>query len=97
MASQQASDPPEGQGPERFDDILARLRQMVDRLESGNLSLEDSLRCFEEGMQLCRKGAGILDGAEKRVETLLASPDGRVRVEAFDTRGGPGNDRNGSE
>ena len=55
----------------RFEDLLGRLRGLVDRLESGNLPLEDSLKAFEEGMELCKRGAGILDGAEKKVELLL--------------------------
>ena len=59
--------------PERFEEILARLRGIVERLEGGNLPLEDSLRAFEEGMELCRRGSVILDGAEKKVETLLAA------------------------
>jgi exodeoxyribonuclease VII small subunit len=61
----------EGASPERFEDLLGRLRGLVDRLESGNLPLEDSLKAFEEGMELCKRGAGILDGAEKKVELLL--------------------------
>jgi exodeoxyribonuclease VII small subunit len=63
----------EAAAPERFEDLLARLRGLVDRLEGGNLPLEDSLRAFEEGMELCRRGTLILDGAEKKVETLLAA------------------------
>jgi exodeoxyribonuclease VII small subunit len=59
--------------PARFDDILTRLRSLVERLESGNLPLEDGLRYFEEGMDLCRQGAAVLDKAEKRVEVLLAN------------------------
>jgi exodeoxyribonuclease VII small subunit len=59
--------------PARFDDILVRLRALVERLEGGNLPLEDGLRCFEEGMELCRQGAAVLDKAEKRVEVLLAN------------------------
>jgi len=80
------------EAPERFDDILVRLRALVDRLESGNLSLEDSLRSFEEGMELCRRGAGILDEAEKRVEVLLAGPSGTTRTAPLDTpeRAAPG-------
>jgi exodeoxyribonuclease VII small subunit len=57
--------------PERFEDLLGRLRGLVDRLESGNLPLEESLKAFEEGMELCKRGALILDGAEKKVEMLL--------------------------
>jgi exodeoxyribonuclease VII small subunit len=63
---------PEPADPVRFDDILSRLRSLVERLESGNLALEDSLRYCEEGMELCRQGATVLDKAEKRVEVLLA-------------------------
>jgi len=69
MATKPAPDPAD---PVRFDDILSRLRALVERLESGNLALEDSLRYFEEGMELCRQGASVLDKAEKRVEVLLA-------------------------
>jgi len=57
--------------PERFEDLLGRLRALVERLEGGNLPLEESLKAFEEGMELCKRGAVILDGAEKKVEMLL--------------------------
>jgi exodeoxyribonuclease VII small subunit len=67
------------EGP-RFDDILTRLRSIVERLEGGNLSLEDSLQSFEQGMELCRRGAEILDSAEKKVEVLLAGPPGSNRT-----------------
>ncbi len=74
--------------PERFDELLTRLRGLVDKLESGNLPLEDGLRFFEEGMALCRRGADILDRAEKKVETLLAAPGGDVRTAPFDAGSG---------
>jgi exodeoxyribonuclease VII small subunit len=62
--------------PERFEDLLGRLRGLVDKLESGNLPLEESLKAFEEGMELCKRGALILDGAEKKVEMLLGAGSG---------------------
>jgi exodeoxyribonuclease VII small subunit len=68
----------------RFDEILSRLRAIVERLESGNLALEDSLRFFEEGMELCRQGAGVLDKAEKRVEVVLATADGAATTAPLD-------------
>jgi exodeoxyribonuclease VII small subunit len=73
--------------PDRFDDILTRLRSIVDRLEGGNLSLEDSLHSFEQGMELCRRGAAILDAAEKKVEILLAGPPGSARTAPLDAPG----------
>jgi exodeoxyribonuclease VII small subunit len=62
---------PSDAAPERFEELLGRLRALVERLEGGNLPLEESLRAFEEGMELCKRGAVILDGAEKKVEMLL--------------------------
>ncbi|HTJ42126.1 MAG TPA: exodeoxyribonuclease VII small subunit [Kofleriaceae bacterium] len=59
-----------------FDAVLARLREVVERLEGGNLSLEDSLRVYEEGVGLARKGHELLDRAEKRVELLVSSAGG---------------------
>jgi exodeoxyribonuclease VII small subunit len=69
--------------PERFEDLLGRLRGLVDRLESGNLPLEESLKAFEEGMELCKRGALILDGAEKKVEMLLGGGAGGAATAPF--------------
>ena len=71
----------------RFDDILTRLRSLVERLESGSLPLEEGLRCFEEGMALCRQGTQVLDQAEKRVEVLLAAPNGETSIVAMPAMG----------
>ena len=57
-------------GERGFDDVLAALKLVVERLESGQLSLEAALGAFEEGVGLARKGTEILDAAERRVEIL---------------------------
>ena len=54
-----------------FEQILGRLQDVVERLESGELPLEESLSVFEEGIKLSRLGASRLDDAEARVEELL--------------------------
>lgn len=54
-----------------FEDSVKRLTEIVERLESGDLPLEDSLRLFEEGIQLARSSQARLDAAEQRVEELL--------------------------
>lgn len=71
-----------------FDQILARLREVVTRLESGELSLEQSLQVYEEGVGLARKGQQLLATAEKRVE-ILVSASGGVEVAPFDERETP--------
>jgi exodeoxyribonuclease VII small subunit len=55
-----------------FEEALKRLTAIVERLESGELSLEQSLSLFEEGTRLSRTSQAQLDAAEKRVEELLA-------------------------
>lgn len=55
-----------------FEAALKRLTAIVERLESGDLSLEQSLQLFEEGTRLSRTSQAQLDAAEKRVEELLA-------------------------
>ncbi len=78
--------PPTSSTPEpvKFDEILVRLRSLVERLEGGNLPLEEGLACFEEGMRLCGRGAELLDQAEKRVEILLSSSGNGPRTAPLD-------------
>jgi exodeoxyribonuclease VII small subunit len=70
-----------------FDAILARLRDVVGKLESGELSLEQSLAVYEEGVQLARRGQQLLASAEKRVE-ILVSAAGGVQTVPFDEPNG---------
>lgn len=61
-----------------FEGSLAELEAIVDRLEQGELSLDESLRQFERGVQLTRVCQAALKQAEHKVEILLrksASPD----------------------
>jgi exodeoxyribonuclease VII small subunit len=58
-----------------FERSMQRLSAIVERLESGDLPLEDSLELFEEGIVLARASQARLDAAEKRVEELLAIDD----------------------
>lgn len=69
-----------------FDQILARLRDVVVRLESGELTLEQSLLIYEEGVQLARRGQQLLASAEKRVE-ILVSASGGLEIAPFDDPG----------
>jgi exodeoxyribonuclease VII small subunit len=68
----------------KFEDALARLEQIVDTLEAGNLPLEDSLKAFEEGVGLARRCARYLEEAEKRIELLTKDETGLLRTEPFE-------------
>ena len=54
-----------------FEQSLSRLEEIVDKLESEELSLEESLNIFEEGVKLSEACAQRLDAAEKKVSLLL--------------------------
>lgn len=58
-----------------FEAALEELEQVVDRLERGELPLEDSLAAFERGMTLVRTLSERLADIEQRVETLLETYD----------------------
>ena len=54
-----------------FEESLERLETIVEELEGGNLSLDQSLARYEEGMRLSRRLTRTLDQAEKRIERLV--------------------------
>jgi exodeoxyribonuclease VII small subunit len=69
---------------EKFETSLKKLEEIVHKLEGGALSLEDSLKAFEEGVRHSSFCAKKLDEAERRVEVLLKRKDGNFAREAFD-------------
>jgi len=56
-----------------FEDALEELESIVERMEDGEPSLEESLKLFERGMDLTRKCQKALDDAEQRIQTLAES------------------------
>ncbi|MCD6520952.1 MAG: exodeoxyribonuclease VII small subunit [Anaerolineae bacterium] len=55
-----------------FEDSYARLEEVIQKLEAGNLSLEESIALYEEGMQLAEHCGRKLDDAQLRVTKLLS-------------------------
>ena len=69
---------------EKFETSLKKLEEIVRRLEGGSLSLEDSLKAFEEGVKYASFCSQKLDDAERRVEVLLKRKDGSFSREPFE-------------
>jgi exodeoxyribonuclease VII small subunit len=67
----------------KFEDALARLEDIVKKMEEGDLTLEESLDAFEEGINLSRLCAKKLDEAERRVEILLKDEDESIEIRPF--------------
>ena len=64
-----------------FEEQLAELEKVVDRLESGGLSLDESVKLFEDGMRLSNACKTQLSSAESRIQVLLEPEEkGAVRV-----------------
>ena len=53
-----------------FEEALGQLSELVEKLESGKLPLEESVAAFESGVQLSRRCEALLDHAEQRLQIL---------------------------
>jgi exodeoxyribonuclease VII small subunit len=83
-----ASDAPEAASLS-FEVAIERLQTIVEELEAGSLSLEDSIARYEEGVKLSRRLTQTLDQAEKRIERLAAGEGGEPVTEPMDLEGEP--------
>ncbi|HTA79974.1 MAG TPA: exodeoxyribonuclease VII small subunit [Terracidiphilus sp.] len=66
-----------------FEESLKKLESIVDKLEKGDLSLEESLKLFEEGVGLSAVCKKELEEAEGKVEMLIKQRNGSLKAEPF--------------
>lgn len=76
----------EGEVGISFEEAMKRLESIVETLGEGNLSLEESLKIFEEGTGLCKFCNKKLDEAEYKVEKLMEKEGGAISVEQFEVK-----------
>ena len=69
-------------GAAGFEDGMRALEAIVSRLESGQLTLEEALQAFEQGIGLVRSLNDKLNEAERRLEVLSRAEDGSLRLRA---------------
>lgn len=67
-----------------FEESMKRLETIVEELEGGELSLEDSIARYEEGVKLSRRLTQTLDEAEKRIERLVERDGGEIDTEPME-------------
>ncbi|MBC7362600.1 MAG: exodeoxyribonuclease VII small subunit [Candidatus Aminicenantes bacterium] len=67
-----------------FEKALSELEHIVNKLEKGGLTLNESLALFEKGVKLARYLRAELDKAEKKVEILLKDEKGELKAQDFD-------------
>jgi len=68
----------------KFETALARLEEIVQELEKGDLPLEQSLKFFEEGIKLSRICNKRLEDVERKVEILLKDKSGNMIAKPFE-------------
>ncbi len=66
-----------------FEESLQKLESIVEQMEKGDLSLEESLKLFEEGVALSAACKKELDDAEGKVQMLIKQRDGSFKTELF--------------
>lgn len=66
-----------------FEETMQELENIVQELEKGNLNLDDSIKKFEEGMNISKKCNEILEEAEKKI-TILIKKDDKIEEENFE-------------
>jgi exodeoxyribonuclease VII small subunit len=71
-------------GEKKFEEAMERLEQIVEGLESGKLSLEESLKIFEEGMNLVNFCSKKLEQAEQKVTILIKESEGKYSQQPFE-------------
>lgn len=78
-----------GEAPHKidFEKSLARLEEVVRRLEHANLPLDEAMKLFEEGVELSQKCQKQIEEAEGRVEILLKAADGKLAPAPFQPGG----------
>ena len=83
MAAKKSSTAKNNQTEEQaldFEASLEKLEQLVERMENGELALEDSLKAFEEGVKLTRQCQQTLNAAQQKVQRLMEQ-NGDFRLE----------------
>jgi len=70
----------------KFEDALKKLEKAVSELESGELSLDESLKKYEEGIKLAQFCSKKLESARRKVELLVKTGSGKLEAKPFDEK-----------
>lgn len=70
----------------KFEDALKKLETIVGELEKGDISLDESLARYEQGIKLSRMCAKKLEMAKRKVELLVKTESGKFQLTPFDKK-----------
>lgn len=66
-----------------FEETMKQLEEVVQKLENGELNLDESIKEFERGMELSKSASKYLEEAEKKITILVKDKDGELTEEEF--------------
>ena len=69
-----------------FEEMMKDLENIAKDLESGELSLDESVSKFEKGMEISKECSKILEDAEKRISILIKGSDGEITEQDFEVK-----------
>lgn len=69
-----------------FEEMIDNLEEIAKELESGKLTLDESVQKFEAGMELSKKCSSILENAEKKITMLVKDNEGNLTEENFEVQ-----------
>lgn len=69
----------------KFEDAVKGLEEIVERLEKGDLPLDETLSEYENGIKLYKQCVALLENAEKKIQILVKNENGVLRTRDFDS------------
>lgn len=69
----------------KFEDAIKKLEKIVEDLEGGDLSLDEALKKYQEGIEISRICSQRLEGAKKKIEVLSKNKKGEFELKDFET------------
>lgn len=67
----------------KFEDALGKLEEIVEKLEDGDVGLEESIKLFEEGMNLYKTCVKKLEDAQGRIQKLMRDKEGNFKLDSL--------------
>jgi exodeoxyribonuclease VII small subunit len=68
----------------KFEEALEKLEKIVEALESGDLSLDEALKKYQEGIELSRLCSQRLESAKKKIDSLVKNKKGEFELKSFE-------------
>lgn len=68
----------------KFEEAIKKLEKIVEELEKGNLSLDEALKKYQEGMELSRLCSQRLENAKKKIDVLVKNKKGEFELKPLD-------------